>query len=55
MSNKLAKVRKKIAHNIDETLGTHLEEKKLPKVLEKIEEPLSKVVDKIVSNKKVNE
>lgn len=53
--NKLATLRKKIAHDIDETLGTHLEEKKLPKVLKKIEEPLSKVLDKIVSNKKVNE
>ncbi len=55
VTNKLATLRKKIAHDIDETLGTHLEEKKLPKVLKKIEEPLSKVVDKIFSNKKVNE
>jgi len=37
----LAKLRKKIAHNIDETLGTNLEEKKLAKPLKKIEKAVS--------------
>ena len=48
--SKLAILRKKIAHDIDETLGTHFEEKKIAKPLRKIE--------KIVSDKlfgKVNE
>lgn len=52
---KLATLRKKITNNVDKKFETYLEEKKPPKVLKKIEEPLSKVVDKIISNKKVNE
>lgn len=40
-TNKLAKIRKKIAHGIDETLGTKLEEKKLAKPLKKIEKAVS--------------
>ena len=54
-TNKLAKLRKKIAHNIDETLGTNLEEKKIPNFLKrKVEEPLSQMIENIVSNKKIN-
>lgn len=49
-SNKLATLRKKIAHDIDETLGTKLEEKKIAKPLKKIEKAVS---DKLFG--KVNE
>ncbi len=49
-TNKLANLRKKIAHNIDKTLGTNLEEKKLVKPLKKIEKFVS---DKLFG--KVNE
>lgn len=49
-TNKLATLRKKIAHKIDETLGTNLEEKKLVKPLKKIEKAVS---DKLFG--KVNE
>lgn len=48
--NKLATLRKKIAHDIDETLGTHLEEKKIAKPIKKIEKAVS---DKLFG--KVNE
>lgn len=48
--NKLATLRKKIAHDIDETLGTHLEEKKIAKPIKKIEKVIS---DKLFG--KVNE
>lgn len=54
-TNKLAILRKKISHDIDETFGTKLEEKKLPNVLKRVEEPMSKIVEKLVSNKKVKE
>ena len=40
-TSKLATLRKKIAHDIDETLGTKLEEKKLAKPLKKIEKVVS--------------
>ena len=50
VSNKLSTLRKKIAHGIDETLGTHLEEKKIAKPLKKIEKAVS---DKLFG--KVNE
>lgn len=53
--NRLSILRKKIAHDIDETFGTNIEEKKLPNVLKRVEEPMSKIVEKLVSNKKVNE
>lgn len=49
-SNKLSILRKKIAHDIDETLGTHLEEKKIVKPIKKIEKAVS---DKLFG--KVNE
>jgi hypothetical protein len=39
--NKLATLRKKIAHDIDETLGTHLEEKKIAEPIKKIEKAIS--------------
>ena len=39
--SKLATLRKKITHNIDETFGTNLEEKKLAKPLKKIEKAVS--------------
>lgn len=39
--SKLAYLRKKIAHDIDETLGTHLEEKKIAKPIKKIEKAVS--------------
>ena len=54
-TNKLAILRKKITHDIDETFGTNLEEKKLLNVLKRVEEPMSKIVEKIVSNKKIKE
>lgn len=40
-TNKLATLRKKIAHDIDETLETHLEEKKIAKPIKKIEKVIS--------------
>ena len=40
-TNKLATLRKKIAHDIDETLGTHLEEKKIAEPIKKIEKAIS--------------
>lgn len=40
-TNKLAVLRKKVAHDIDETLGTKLEEKKIVKPLKKIEKVVS--------------
>ena len=55
-TNKLAILRKKITHDIDETFGTNLEEKKLPNVVKRrFEEPMSKIFEKIVSNKKIKE
>ena len=48
--SKLATLRKKIAHGVDETLGTNLEEKKLAKPLKKFEKVVS---DKLFG--KVNE
>ena len=48
-NNKLATLRKKIAHDIDETLGTHLEENKMP--FKGLEAGVSKIVEKIVLNK----
>lgn len=54
-TNHLAKIRNSLAKNIDETFGTHLKEEKLPEALQKIEEPLGKVIDKVLSNKKVKE
>jgi hypothetical protein len=48
--SRLATLRKKIAHGVDETLGTHLEEKKIAKPIKKIEKAVS---DKLFG--KVNE
>ena len=48
--SRLATLRKKISHDIDETLGTHLEEKKIAKPIKKIEKAVS---DKLFG--KVNE
>lgn len=54
--NKLATLRKKIAHGIDETLGTNFEEKRLPKILKiKVEEPLSRIIENKLSNKKIKD
>ena len=54
--SKLAQARNGLAKKIDKALGTNLKEKKLPTFLKKnIEKPLSKAVDKIISNKKVKE
>ena len=41
VSSKLAALRKRIAHGIDEKLGTKIEEKKLPKPLKKLEKAVS--------------
>lgn len=41
VANKLAALRKKIARDVDETLGTKLEEKKLAKPLKKLEKIIS--------------
>lgn len=42
--NKLATLRKNVAHNVDKALGTHLEEKKLPKPIKNIEKALSGIL-----------
>ena len=39
--SKLANLRQKLAHDIDKTLGTHLEEKKIAKPIKKIEKAVS--------------
>ena len=52
-TNRLASLRKKITHDIDEALGTNLEKKKMP--LKGLEAGVSRIVEKMVSNKKVKD
>ena len=50
--NKLSDVRKKLAEKANKILGTHLEERKMPS--KKLGIGVQKLVDRIVSNKKIN-
>lgn len=51
--NKLATLRKKIAHGIDETFSTHLEEKEMP--FKGLEAGMAKIIEKMSVEKKIKE